>query len=204
VITDRHFNRGTPLTQRNLAGFLNSVSYMVNNEIPAEPETDPNPTGQPVITATLAVPEGLFAPVVQGDVCVGNPCSGSLMWRIDSGPLVTGDSEGFVSTLANRVTTIRAFIVNGNAPNALTDRNRDGLVDTRDAVLAGHKILSNQVTFRIRNIYETHCFYSVQDSEARPSLPLFPGVVLNDLDGNDAAPTLSCPASPGGITRIPR
>ena len=44
--------------------------------------------------------------------------------------------------------TIRAFVVNGRAPDSLTDANGDGIVDIADAKQQSLRLLSNQATLK--------------------------------------------------------
>jgi hypothetical protein len=195
LVFDQNFNLATPITERNVAGFVNSVLYTLNNEAAA-----PGQTGQLVIAAQLAVPPELFVPVVEVDDNVGLSPNGGLctgqggfgicstatwMWRIDGEPVMTGSAGDLAAALDQRVVNIRIFVVNGNAPNQLADLNGDGVVNSQDAQLAGYQIISNELKIQVRN------FRQNKGKIPPPGVPysctntvVFEGSVRTDLDGN--------------------
>jgi hypothetical protein len=134
VVFDQFFNLPTPRQARNLAGFVNTVSYELDD---ASRHTS--------VTAHMAVPEGLFNPVVLLDSCVTNSrgelCGGGSLYRVDGAPL------GQPSPSA---TTVRIFVVNGTAPALIADADGDGVVGAQDAQLAGYTLISREETVRLR------------------------------------------------------
>jgi hypothetical protein len=90
--------------------------------------------------------------------------------------------------------------VNRIAPQVLLDLNEDRVIDARDAELAGFRLLSREVTFRVRALYQ------------KGRLRTAP---LVDLDGNgsgdcdgrcqpcDLLPE-ECGAGGGALTPVPR
>ena len=127
VVLDQNFNfPAGPRQLRNLAGFLTSVAWEMND---SAKHSD--------VVLHMNVPNGLFKPVVQEDTCVGivsnGVCRGGELFRVDGGPQVTS-----IAGLGDKVTTLRIFVVNGTAPSVLSDGDGNGVVDSKDAVLAGY------------------------------------------------------------------
>lgn len=177
-------------TQRNLAGFVQSVSYVLNDAIPTAIQP-----GRTVVHAHMNVPARLIRPVVAIDNCIGpgtvSECSqGPKIFSIDGEPPTPPLTDAQLRTiLSSRVITIRVFVVNGNAPATLTDANSDGFVSSKDAETLGYKLLSDEEVVQVK----------VFNQE------LFPFDVYADFDGNGRAEgILVAPAGPGGITPVPR
>lgn len=178
VVLDPNFNfPAGPRQLRNLAGFLTSVAWEMNDSVK---HSD--------VVLHMNVPNGLFKPVVQFDTCVGTPsnvptvCSGGQLFRVDGGPLATS-----IANLGDKVTTLRIFVVNGTAPSVLSDLDGNGVVDSKDAVLAGYALISKETTLRFRTFSQDE----------------IPGFVV-DLDGNHEAPFPPLPAGGGQVSPIPR
>ncbi len=178
VVLDPNFNfPAGPRQLRNLAGFLTSVAWEMNDSVK---HSD--------VVLHMNVPNGLFQPVVQFDTCVGIPsnnplvCSGGQLFRVDGGPLATS-----LAGLGDKVTTLRIFVVNGTAPSVLSDLDGNGVVDSKDAVLAGYSLISKETTLRFRTFSQDE----------------IPGFIV-DLDGNHLAPAPPLPAGGGQVTPIPR
>ena len=175
VVLDPSFNFPTPRQARNLAGFLTSVAWELNDS-----------TKHSNVVLHMNVPNGLFQPVVQFDNCVGemissSACTGGELFRVDGGPPVTS-----IANLGDRVTTLRIFVVNGTAPSILADLDGNGIVDSKDALLAGYTLISRETTLRFRTL--------PQDE--------IPGILV-DLDGNHLMLSPVLPAGGGKITQIP-
>jgi hypothetical protein len=187
------FSRPAIRQQRNLAGFLNTVAYELND-----------PDGSTTLTASMVVPHGLIAPLMKIDDCVGtvlsDHCDGGSRYSIDGGPIVTAPVSTTVQSLYPQVFNslpyyeVRAFVVSGVAPSVLSDGNGDGAVTASDATLAGYNVISNEEVVRVRQYHGEIC-------GGVPFLDVF----YADLDGNGRAIAyLVCPAGPGQITKPPR
>ncbi len=174
VVTDENFDRPSsldpplPVEMRNLAGFFQSVTYELKD---ARSRTS--------ILVHMNVPEGLFSPVALVDDCVKRRRGRKTCFRVDGAPKKEVDR-------GSQVVSIRAFMVNQQAPDRLTDANGDGVVDAEDAEYAGLRLLSGQAVLRLK-------------------VPLVR--VAKDLDGDgdameegDGPP----PADPGTLTDPPR
>jgi hypothetical protein len=176
VVLDQNFNfPAGPRQLRNLAGFLTSVAWEMNDSVK---HSD--------VVLHMNVPNGLFKPVVQLDTCVGivsnGVCPGGQLFRVDGGPLATS-----ITNLGDKVTTLRIFVVNGTAPSVLSDLDGNGVVDSKDAVLAGYSLISREATLRFRTFNQDEIL----------------GFIV-DLDGNHAAPAPPLPAGGGQVSPIPR
>ena len=195
LVLNPDFSRPAVRTQRNLAGFLNSVAYELRD---AADSTS--------FYATMVVPTGLIAPVMKIDGCVGTfdtalgRCDGASRYQVDGGPVqtttaFTGAQAVYPEVLAAvPYYEVRAFLVSGVAPSVLSDLNHDGRVSAADARLAGYDVISNEDTVRVRQYSTDIC----------TGVPLV-DVVYADFDGNGyATSTFVCPAGPGQITKVPR
>ena len=166
---------------RNLAGFVNSVAWTVNERLGWRSSS---------VTAHMNVPVGLFTPVVRLDP--GWPAEGGLKtgrwYSIDGGP-TTEDPNSLLSTvLTDKIITLRVFVVSGHAPAEITDGDGDYMVTAKDAAIMGLKVLSDEVVFRLRTLHQQ------ADYEQG---------VLFDFDGNGIGPIVA-PGGSGGVTPIPR
>ncbi|MEP6995758.1 MAG: hypothetical protein ABI968_14645 [Acidobacteriota bacterium] len=168
-----------PKQIRNSAGFITSVAWELNDS-----------TKHSNVVAHMNVPQRLFQPVVQFDTCVGTPpvvfggpCGSPNLFRIDGGPEITD-----ISGLADVVTTLRIFVVNGAAPATVSDLDGNGIVDSKDAVAAGYKLISPQATLRFRTLSQDE----------------IPGFLVDLGDKNGLVPAPPLPAGGGTITPIPR
>ncbi len=150
VVTDDRFNLVSPREGRNLAGFFQSVAYELKDS-----------RDRTSLLVHMNVPknqrgsEGLFSPVVLADETVGDRCGERAdgtpppsLARVDGGP------KECLSELSRPVVTIRAFVVNGEAPGRLADVNGDDVVDIADAEQGAWRILSGEAILRIRQAEE--------------------------------------------------
>jgi len=176
----------SPRQARNLAGLLNSVSWELDDAI-----------RHTSVNAHMTVPNGLVGPTIFADICVGVPnpnavCEGSALpiVQLDGGPQQSRciGCQEFRDYLSSLITTVRVFVVNQTAPDLLTDLNGDGVVDAKDAALAGYTLLSNAVTVQFKVFH--------QEGE-------FPDVFF-DFDGNGSGGVPVAPAAGGTITKPPR
>ncbi|MGN6513904.1 MAG: hypothetical protein ACTHKZ_10105 [Lysobacteraceae bacterium] len=192
-VLNADFSRPAVLAERNLAGFLGQVGYEL-----ADPHRSTS------FTATMLVPNGLVAPIVKVDGCVGTPvngiCDGATRYQVDGGPLRQDLGNIGVQALYPHVLNawpyyeIRAFMVSGIAPSVLQDLNHDGQVTAADARLGGYQVVSNEDVVRVRQ-YATDLCTGVA----------LANVVYADFDGNGVATSeFVCPAGPGQITRPPQ
>jgi len=206
-----------PRAARNLAGFSNSVGYELNDRL-----------GRTSVTSTMIVPRFLFSHIRLLDPCVGTvtyneenepiSCEGPRVQRIDGGPIVpeAPNDEAIVE--------LRAFVV-GPAWNPVTnqvtwldtlaDTNGDGLVTAADVAGTPHKLLSNEIVFRFRQIGsdtsvpgDPYGFINYCNGGFRPDGG--PGARVDfqyDVDGNGQAvikPFSICPGGGSGVTQPPR
>ncbi len=174
IVFDKSFNRTKRLQTWNLAGFFHSIAYEMKDA-----------RGYTSLVAHMNVPGDLFAPVylVDRDVEVGCEGASDTMIRIDGGPLECVASEPFPG---DHVVTVRAFVINGEAPDRLEDLDGNGQVDLRDAIKAGYDLLSGQAEFRFTQLFEDF-------------IPC-----LFDFDGNGQVGGVVLPAGPGGMVTPPR
>jgi hypothetical protein len=177
-----------PRVARNLAGFINFVSWTLNDRMAPTP-------GRSSVTAHMTVPFALMRPVTLADFdAVDMDGNGTLdmreAWRIDGGPLTIGTaSYGLVDALNRHVTTLRIFAVSGQAPDEFVDQDGNGRVDIRDAALTpGVTLLSRETIVRFQTLN--------QDVAAGYA-------VLFDFFGDGLQPP-PAPAGSGGIRDIPR
>jgi len=188
-----NFTLVSPRTQWNLAGFLHTVSYELKSN-----------NGKTVIHAGMTLPNGLIAPLISLDNCIGQYDGGFCdvdehRFRIDGGPLQSGfggrTAHEFWSAFIPSLTyEIRAFIVSGTAPSQLADLNGDGKVTVADAKIAGYKVLSNEAVTRFRQVSGFIC------APENNMTTLF-GF---DHDGNGQAQIgIVCPPGPGALRPIP-
>jgi hypothetical protein len=167
----------------NLADRINAVGYELDDV-----------SNRTNVVASMVVGNGLVTPAVVTDLCVGPPpefpgfCPfGGILGQID-GETLSGDA---LLDLLNRnnVTTLRAFVVNRAAPSQLSDLDADGLIGARDAELAGFRLLSREVVFRVRTLHEGAEFFFAPSA---------------DLDGNGDVTCGNCLPGGGGLTPVPR
>ena len=173
---------------RNLAGFVNSVSWTLNNC--AGPRGCGS--GEVSVTAHMNVPPHLFGPVVRLDLghTTGGVTSGRA-YQIDGGAWVDDNSFRLLTVLRQMVTTVRVFVVKGPAPDVLLDENLDGVVDIHDAIAAGLTVLSGEQTIRFRIYHQT-------TTPGQSNLAILYDHNGDGMDGDEA------PAGGGGISPIPR
>lgn len=187
------FTPVSPRAQWNLAGFLNSVGYELKSN-----------SGKTVIHASMNLRNGLIAPIIALDNCIGAYDGGSFCdigehwYRIDGGALQKGVGSMSAQALWSAVIPaltyeIRAFLVSGTAPSQLADLNNDGKVTGADAKLAGYEVISNEVVTRFTQVSGFICHEGTMST-----------IFGLDLDGNGQAQIgIACPPGPGAIKPIP-
>lgn len=183
----------SPRRQWNLAGFLNSVSYELKSI-----------DGKTVIHAGMTLPNGLIAPIISLDNCIGQFDGQGFcdtdqhQYRVDGGPLQTVAGGRTAQDLWGAVVPsltyeIRAFVVSGFAPSQIQDLNGDGKVTAADAKLAGYNVISGEVVTRFRQVNGFIC--------TENTLTTMFGF---DHDGNGQAQIgIACPPGPGALKGIP-
>ena len=188
-----NFTKVSPRAQWNLAGFLHSVSYELKGN-----------DGKTAIHAHMTLPDGLVAPIVAYDNCIGEhngdgSCVGEEHWyRVDGGPVqkVPGQLSAydFWSVYFPSLTyEVTAFIVSGRAPSQLVDLNNDNKVNAADATLAGYTVLSNETVVRFNQINGFVCTEAVMAT-----------MFGLDLDGNGQTNVgINCPPGPGALKGVP-
>ena len=180
------FDLYEPAEAWNLAGFFNSAAYSLMGG-----------TRETSITAHLNTANDLFSPVVLVDKHITVPTEdafgvlcgeGDALYRMDGGPLTCSPGGlSLVDGLLNgTIVTVRVFMVDGIAPDVLTDEDGDGDVDIDDAVLMGFDPLSPEKTASFSQFHEDEC-----------------GFVF-DFDGDGNPGGCVAPGRPGGLTRPPR
>jgi hypothetical protein len=179
---------------RNLAGFVDSVAWTVNDAMPFLPRTS--------VTAHMNVPTGLFQPILFVDYgsCTypsgnGQSYQGAcptFKWSID-GRYTALDTTTVLNAWKAIVTTVRVFVVDGPAPDLVGDGNGDGVIDSRDVVRMTnpetgnhYKLLSGERVIRFKTLEDY----------------MFPGIPFDfDTDGMIHPPA---PAMGGTVKPIPR
>jgi hypothetical protein len=145
---------------QNLAGFVDSVTWTVNDHMPFLARTS--------VVAQMVVPYGLFIPLVFSDkgpcrLPNGLPTPCPPHYSIE-GTFAYG---GLADALAARdafVTTLRIFVLDGPAPNVIRDMNHDGVIDARDALLLTnpvsqkpYRLLSGERVVRFKTLEYDYC-----------------------------------------------
>jgi hypothetical protein len=216
VFDEPDFELSDPIGAVNLAGLVNSVTYDLSDlkkgyskakDVKGKPTTE-TITEQARIWAHMNMDDGVLRHLIQYDACTGNVtwldsgryCDGNDWMSIDG-----GDAEetlyqdwqrelASIDLLESTTYTLKVFLVAGQAPNRLFDEDEDGDVDSADAVLAGHTLLSNEDSISLLQLSRQICHGGGS------------GSYYGDLDGNGEKRNASevCPASPGTVRRPPR
>jgi hypothetical protein len=186
------FSLTTPRVARNLAGFVNSASWTANDCDGGVKSTDCD-AGRMSVTAHMNVPAALFSPITRLDWNYPNTTTSqydNVAYQIEGGELVEGSNFAALrSSLNAKVITVRVFVVSGRGPDQLEDMNRDGVVTSKDAALAGYKLLSGgDKIIRFRTLHQEH------DSALG---------IRYDFNGNGLGPIVA-PTGGGTITERPR
>lgn len=161
---------------RNFAGMLNSVTIELFDRHDGSS-----------LMAFLRVPDGLLEPITLVDRSVADP-NVDLMTRRDSGPIQSFEFDpppankpaevaAILATYPDVHVTVRAVIVEGQAPDFIDDLDGNGVYTARDVQMAGYVLLSNEATFRI---------HAIQNDVLSQFVPFkCPAAILpGDLDGN--------------------
>ncbi len=176
---------------RNGAGFISNVTSVLLDRI-----------NRSHVKATIIVPPGLFEPIVAIDTVI-NPSgpfpTADYLRKIDDGPIealnnatVAGGNvnvaraRAISSDLPPIRVTVYAVLVDGVAPDFITDINMDGRFTKTDLVLDGYTLLSNVAKYKIRAMRATN----IEASEDR--CPPTGMLTAKDLDGGD-------PGAGGGV-----
>lgn len=185
----------------NLAGFVNSVGYTLND-----------PKIRTTITANLIVPSYLIAPVIIADECVGeigNPPDFSLCesyYRVDGRDFVPAASIvgedpistfliGFGEVMKETDFTVSAMVVNGVAPDTVLDLAAPfGVIDDYDLEAMGYTVLGSKESASFNLHPGPPCF-------GGPSQQI--GYFHFDDNGISKFDDV-CPAGSGSLTRPPR
>ncbi len=161
---------------RNFAGMLNSVSIELRDR-----------RDRSSIMAFLRVPDGLLEPLTLVDRSIADP-NIDFMTRRDSGPIqahnfsspplgLPGVVAEVLATFPDVNVTVRAVIVEGEAPSFIDDLDGNGIYSSKDLQLAGFELLSNEATLRI---------HAIQNDVLSDFLPFKcpVAILVGDLDGN--------------------
>ena len=184
-VFDKDFNL-TPGVIRNMAGFINTVSAV-----------DLNGRGQTTVTAYMHALAGAFEPIAIIDTDVSDPALTGYEYamQVDSGPIMginldeplppvamSGSANAFYDELLSQYypvdVTIRAVVVNGEAPDYIYDLDGDGKYTARDVRRAGYKLLSNEVSINL-TLTDANLLTDAPDSKCPPRT-----LIHRDLDGN--------------------
>lgn len=206
------YDQTSPAGAQNLAGLVNSISYDLSDLEKSRGRPPRTNKEFSRIWAHINMPAGVVRHIIQYDACVGNTtpevvpdgeipesCDGDELWRVDGGPIETAPDNftrpdaASIALLQSTVFELRAFLVAGQAPHELFDENGDGVVDSEDAELAGHTLLSNEDSIEFLQLDEFICFGGGRNA------------VYFDLDGNgQAVVPIVCGTGPGNLGRPPR
>jgi len=175
---------------RNGAGFITNVtSILVDNRDTSH------------VKATIIVPPGLFEPIIAIDTDInplGPDPSADYLRKIDNGPIEAMNyaappvgvnvarARAISSDLPPISVRVRAVLVEGVAPDFITDVNLDGKFTKADLIAEGYTLLSNVARYRIRALRA----YNIETNVDRcPPLNM---LVAKDMDGDD-------PVGPGQV-----
>lgn len=185
-----------PMTLRNLAGFANSVSYILNN---GKTKT--------AINVQFTLPSYLIAPVVIADDDVfGPPGAPTVLWRVDGAsqsqpaedilgaPVATTFETGYPRLVGHSIYVVSAMAVSGVAPDQVVDMNGDNDIDHHDLELMGFEVLAKAKSVGFKTFPAQACHGGSGMN-----------TVYADLDGNGGATApLNCPAGSGSLSKPPR
>lgn len=190
---------------RNMAGFVNTVS--------AE---DFDGRKQTAVTASMHILAGVFEPIAIIDADVSDPSLAGYDYamRVDSGdvvgfnldepfpPSASGAANAFYDELLSQYypadVTIRAVLVNGEAPDFIYDENGDGKYTAKDVQLAGYQLLSNSVEISLTLTHDNLLTES-PDSKCPPRT-----FVHGDVDDNGERGMLPDCILTSGSSRVRR
>jgi hypothetical protein len=181
---------------RNFAGMLNSVTI----------ELFDRHAGSSIM-AFLRVPEFLLEPITLVDRSIADP-NVNLMTRRDSGPVQsftldpppgnkTEEIAAILATYPEIHVTVRAVVVEGQAPDFIDDLDGNGRYTARDVEIAGYVLLSNEETFRI------HAIHNDVLSEPVPFVECPVAILPGDLDGNGLSGYSCNTGNARSIKRLP-
>jgi hypothetical protein len=162
IVTDEFLNPvNDPITGarklRNMAGLFNTVSY---TQLAANNLTS--------IVTSMNVERGVLEPIVQFDFVAVDPFVGTtsvgFLRQLDGGPIVQinfpdatprGQNAAYdavFESLPPYDVIISAAVVQGDAQPFIQDLDANGIFNKRDLILAGHRLLSNVVTYKVHAI----------------------------------------------------
>ena len=168
---------------RNGAGFVTSITSVLLDS-----------HNRSNVKATIAVPRGLFEPIIAIDSDLdpmGPYSSFDYIRQIDNGPIEGFNYEGggspgnvarariISADLPPIRVTLKAVLVEGVAPDFINDVNLDGKFNAADLVADGYTLLSNVARYRIR----ARRAYNLEFGGDR--CPPNNMLVAKDLDGAD-------------------
>lgn len=191
---------------RNMAGFLNTVSF-----------EDVDGRGQSAVTASIHALAGVFEPIAIVDADVSDPSLAGSAYaiRVDSGPVEgfnvsepyppagPGAANAFYAEILSQYypaeLRIRAVVVNGEAPAFIYDMNGDGKYTARDVEMMGHPLLSNEVSIKLMVTLE-NLLEESPDNQCPPRT-----FIHGDVDGNGSIGLLpECKNPAAGASRSRR
>jgi len=186
AIVTRGWEPLLPMQNRNLAGFMTSVGYELNDE-----------RQRTTITTSLTIPRHLTERRYLEDqiYCEQGPCD--TYRRVEGAPPVLASE----ANIDNHDVTFRAFVVQGVAPAVMIDCNFDNKVSAADARCMGYRLLSREKSFTIRQIGRADECNKLADPWGTSAVA---GRAFVDFDGNGNMISLSCPGGSTGGGLPPR
>ncbi len=172
---------------RNLAGLFDTIGYTLS----------PRDGGINLFAQMKMFNELLSAQVLLDEGLAPDGCAGGhgILLRVNGGAPFSYPStlipDGFAVPF-NPVVTLRAFLVEGIAPGRIDDLDGNGVMDSKDAELAGFRLLSNEAVMEVEQYYQ-----HAEDLLAPTRFDL-------DGDGFAACTPLEAPGGPGTVTPPPR
>jgi len=202
IVWNEDYTAKQPLELVNLAGYVNTVSYGLND---AKQRT--------FVMAQMVVPGSLFAPAVFFDTCyetgesiLPDESNCELWWSIeggapepvhpdDPGSHVTGVPKGpYYGVFGDTEYTVSAFVVSGVGPDTVTDMDSSGTIDDVDLELMGYHVLGSKKSVTFDQIAGDACFGPMANS-----------LIFADLDGNGiTGVTDACGPGSGSLSKVPR
>lgn len=188
-----------PLRLRNLAGFVNAVSYELNS---ARSTT--------TIVAHMNVPNLLIAPVIIHDDNYVNDMDPDtvdidVLWRVDGATNIVAAEDflgepPFIGTFNTYPAAVDEFryeilvmAVSGIAPAEVMDMNGDNEIDETDLEAMQYTVLGKAKSFSFDLWPGQSCFGGTGN------------IVPADLDGDGNAESIAvCPTGPGSVSKPPR
>jgi hypothetical protein len=200
IVWDDDYTKKEPLELVNIAGYMNAVSYGLND---AKSRT--------TAEAHMIVPGSLFGPAAFFDTCYipsGDPIAADesnceLWWSIAGGSPEPVPAVGLGVKYAPKIHyaalfeetdyTGSALVVSGRGPDTVTDMDGDGDIDDLDLELMGYEVLGKKTSVTFKQVAGSDCFG-----------PIGRNLLIADLDNNGLIGILDvCGPGSGSLSRPP-